>query len=223
MWLAYCVWRRLGRGTKKSCYKSFRWRILHSIDFHPSPGTGSFEDYWLIDELKDNKKRYHPPKFGFWAKKAKTKVDWRLFQPRGWAITASSQVLCPLLRSHLTTPSWPYPPQSLLHLRHVFRRHPRGRCPSTECPAAIDDWQISIHPGQSLADVTVHRWKIHLLIMLLTKSVSLLRVVSVSKSEAGNAWGISRGPRVSSSQLTTPSLLGLFSFILTKNVVSVWK
>lgn len=143
-------------------------------------------------------------------------MDWRLFQPRGWAITASSQVLCPLLRSHLTTPSWPYPPQSLLHLRHVFRRHPRGRCPSTECPAAIDDWQISIHPGQSLADVTVHCWKMQLLIMLLTKSVSLLRVVSVSKSQAGN-----RPSRLLSSANNSFAVRVVFSYLNEKCSISL--
>ena len=50
-----------------------------------------------------------------------------------------------LVRSHLTTPSWPYLPQSPLHHRHIFLPHPQGKRPYTECPAVINDRHVSSH------------------------------------------------------------------------------
>lgn len=39
----------------------------------------------------------------------------------------------------MARPSWPYLPQSLLLLQHIFLLHPRGKCLSTDCPVVIID------------------------------------------------------------------------------------
>lgn len=50
----------------------------------------------------------------------------------------------------MTRPSWPYLPQSLLRLQHIFLPHPRGKCLSTDCPVVIIDSVICVNYASSL-------------------------------------------------------------------------
>ena len=50
----------------------------------------------------------------------------------------------------MTRPSWPYLPQSLPRLQHIFLPHPRGKCLSTDCPVVIIDSVTCVNYASSL-------------------------------------------------------------------------
>ena len=50
----------------------------------------------------------------------------------------------------MTRPSWPYLPQFLPRLQHIFLPHPRGKCLSTDCPVVIIDSVTCVNYASSL-------------------------------------------------------------------------
>ena len=50
----------------------------------------------------------------------------------------------------MTRPSWPYLPQSLLRLQHMFLPHPRDKCLFTDCPVVINDSVTCVNYASSL-------------------------------------------------------------------------
>ena len=70
----------------------------------------------------------------------------------------------------MTRPSWPYLPQFLPRLQHIFLPHPRGKCLSTDCPVVIIDMcQLCFFTGNVFSPIIqsslMMRW--HVSVMCL--------------------------------------------------------